>query len=163
MIKKDVFMIFMQDAAELYGWKLSGSRRSAIYFRLCEDGFLDVDVKEAFYRYEQDMFKFAEFQVIIRNVRAQRIEREAQELQKKEDEAIRKWFREHTGTRTECVNNYKCGQCMRTYCDIVALESTQGLKDMLSQEKPIDEIHEYLANKFQGIGFEKNVKGLEPF
>jgi hypothetical protein len=163
MVDKKRLFDHFRDSGELYGWRLSDKRLHAIYFRLNEEGFEDVDVIEALRRYEQDMFRFGEFQGIIRIVRGERIERLAQLQSRIEGDATREWFRKHAGSRTECVGNYNCGTCKRTYCDSMAMEASQAIKDMLSDQKPVDEVHEYLAGKFKGIGFERNVPELEPF
>ncbi len=163
MVNRTLLFDNFKDAGELYGWKLSDRRLNAINFKLNEEGFEDSDVIEALKRYEQDMFRFGEFQNILRLIRAERIERIAQLKMRIEDDATREWFRKHAGDRKTCVYDYKCGQCKRLYCDIVGAEASQAIKDILSDEKPADEIHEYLAGKFKGIGFEKNVEGLEPF
>jgi hypothetical protein len=163
MISKTVFEDNLQEHAELFGWRLSDKRFNKIYRYLNDQGFEDADLIETIKNYERDDFRFGEFQVAMRMTRAARIERLAQLKMRIEDDATREWFRKHAGDRKECVYNYNCGQCKRLYCDIVSIEASEALKDMLMDNKTADEVHEYLAGKFRGIGFERNVKGLEPF
>jgi len=70
MVNKQGLFDNFKDAGELYGWRLSDKRLNAIYFKLNEEGFEDPDVIESLKRYEQDMFRFGEFQSILRLVRA---------------------------------------------------------------------------------------------
>lgn len=162
MIGKDYFNDTFQEQAELYGWRITDKRAKKIYYTLNEDGFLEEDLRYALSRYERDDFKFADFQSMIRTIRAERLEREAMERQQQEEEAIRKWFREHRGERVECIFNGDCGLCKRTYCDYLASHVTKAIKDILQGERPSDEVHIELASKFRGIGFEMGT-GMEAF
>ena len=57
---------------------------------------------------------------------------------------------------------FQCGDCKRIYCDIVSKSCANVIKQMLNGDLKGDKAHEYLANKFHGIGFERNVS-YEPF
>lgn len=91
-----------------------------------------------------------------------RIEQETAERNKREDDAIRQWFRDNRGSRDVCVFEYRCGNCRRDYCDIVSRECMKMVKQILMGEMAGTEAHRQLAKKFVGIGFERHT-GVEAF
>ncbi|MFZ5990133.1 MAG: hypothetical protein ACOYWZ_23815, partial [Bacillota bacterium] len=80
----------------------------------------------------------------------------------KERQEFMQWWASHKGTKQECINNYECFSCKRTYCDVVATEALKGMKDILSKKKTCEEICRELC-KFKGMGFEKDIPEYQPF
>lgn len=162
MISKATFQDNFQEHAELYGWRMAEKRLSKIFFYLNEQEFRDSDLIEGLRRYEMDDFKFAEFQRTMRTIRGERIEREQRDKQLREEDELREWWRDHSGSRQTCINEYNCSGCKRTFCDIVSKECGKMIKLMLTDEIKGDKAHQILANKFKGLNFEK-FSGVEAF
>ncbi len=162
MIGKDFFNDNFQEQAELYGWRITDKRARKIYFTLNEQSFTEQELSIALEWYEKDEFRFADFLSVIRRARADRIEREAVENQRREEWEVKEWFRTHAGSRDTCINAYNCGACKRIYCDIGTKAVIGAIKEILSGETESKVIMQGLATKFKGVGFEQQA-GIEPF
>jgi len=161
-VSQEWFREKFTELCTLMGWSVSDNRKVMIYEELIN--FDRQDFLNTFNRLKgEDKFVYAVMWKTISEQRARRVEKETHDKQMKEEDEVRAWFREHQGTKSECINNYSCGDCKRTYCDIVSINSIQAIKDMITGDVDRQVIHRKLADKFHGIGFEKNVPELEPF
>jgi len=161
-VSQDWFTEKFTELCTLMGWSVSDNRKIMIYEELIN--FDKYDFLQVFTRMKgEDKFIYANMWKHIAEIRAKRIETEEHNKHMREDEEIRQWFRDHVGKRTDCINNYQCGECKRVYCDIVAIDAGQAIKDMILNEGTDNsEINLRLANKFHGIGFERNTN-MEAF
>ncbi|MFH1290382.1 MAG: hypothetical protein ABIH92_03165 [Nanoarchaeota archaeon] len=89
-----------------------------------------------------------------------RLEREALEFKRKEDDEFQKWWKDHQGSRQTCVNDYNCYNCKRIYCDIIGKDAIRCIKDVFLEEMQPKEMEQILS-KYKGMGWLD--KSLEPF
>ena len=62
------------------------------------------------------------------------------------------WWHSHRGAREDCINNFKCYDCKRTYCDVASTAALRAVKAMLNKEKTKEETDKELS-QFQGMGW----------
>jgi len=89
-----------------------------------------------------------------------RLEQESIAFKRKEDDEFQRWWRDHQGSRQDCVNDYNCYNCQRIYCDVIGKDAVRCIKDVLAEEMKPKEMEQILS-KYKGMGWLD--KSLEPF
>src|SRR4030042_499109 len=149
MISRERFKEKFQDKVELLGWKISEKRAKLIY-----DHVMNYDVEDFEEALDiitdQEMFNFQKLERTIRECRSRRLEAKSEMRKKVEERAFMIWWKSHQGTKTECVNCYRCYECKRIYCDVVASACCQAFKALIKKEKTQEQITHDLS-RFQGM------------
>lgn len=162
MISLERFENKMRWLADVTGFPVRKDTANALWEELRDTDLNDFESGCKELAYSSDKINLANLYQKIAKYSSYRIEREASQMRQKEADEIREWFRTHVGSRSECVNNYECGECKRTYCDIVSKDCAIAIKRMIMGDINGEEAHRLLAKKFRGIGFEQYM-GIEPF
>lgn len=96
----------------------------------------------------------------IGNYQSKRLEREAIEFKRNEEDEFRRWWQDHGGSRHNCVNEFKCFECKRDYCDVLSKDATRCIKEVVRDGMTDEAMNEYMS-KYKGMGW--TVPELEPF
>ena len=161
-VSSEWFITEFSGICHLMGWSVSETRKNLIYEELIS--FEKSDFQAAFVSMRtEERFSFAALYKTISGIRANRIESETQKHKQEEEDHVRRWLKDHGDAKDECKNAGLCGKCSREYCDTVSRVSMKLVMKVIAEEITPREMHLKLAETFHGIGFERNVEGLEAF
>jgi len=149
----DRFLDELKPLFLLMGWKWHDERMARIYEEFME-GYEYYDLRGACKRMEhEEYFKYGRFKEAMDTVRADRLEREAQEARMKDEHMIKRML--HGKQNINCLNGGNCGDCGRDHCPIIDKDALKACFDIVSGEVRLVDANRELASKYHGIGFEE--------
>lgn len=148
MITKDFYESKMREVIQLLDSKISKKTVELIYEKI-RDSFENEDLSSAIDEVSETAnLSYPNLVKLLRKHASIRLEREASEQKKIEEENTRRFWQENYRWVKDGICNRKCFECPVKFCDIVASHSIEAIKAVLKGERKYEEIKQELTEKF---------------
>lgn len=164
MITKELYQLRIGDACLLLNGKLFDRKHEALIYDKLKNYYEDSDLESAIEKLINgaDKINYSTLRSALDYESAIRRENEERRRSETEAEEAKEFWRRNYRDIKEGICNRKCKECIAVYCDLIAKESFEAIKNILNKNVTIEQVANELSNKFIGAGFEA-LSDKEPF